>query len=103
LGGAIEAAARAAYHALGCRDWARIDVRLDAEGAPHVLELNPLPGILPDPRQNSCLPKAARAAGLSYEGLLLTVLREGLARHGLEGLFPEHALPLLERSEEVAA
>ena len=103
LAQAVERAALAAYHALGCRDWARIDLRLDAEGVPHVLELNPLPGILPDPRQNSCFPKAARAAGLSYDGLLLTVLREALARYGLEDRFPEHALPLLESSEEVAA
>lgn len=79
----IRAAVLGAYHALGCRDWARIDVRLDGDGTPHVLELNPLPGILPDPEQNSCLPKAARAAGLSYDELILEALRHGLARYGL--------------------
>lgn len=79
----IEQVALAAYHALGCRDWARIDVRLDADGTPHVLELNPLPGILPDPEQNSCLPKAARAAGMSYDELVLTTLRNALQRYGL--------------------
>jgi len=79
----IEETALAAYHALGCRDWARIDVRLDSEGTPHVLELNPLPGILPDPEQNSCLPKAARAAGLSYDQLIVEVLQHALRRHGL--------------------
>ena len=81
----IEAAALAAYHALGCRDWARIDVRLDAGGQPHVLELNPLPGILPDPEQNSCLPKAARAAGLGYDELILEVLVHALRRYGMHG------------------
>jgi D-alanine-D-alanine ligase len=81
----VEETALGAYHALGCRDWARIDVRLDAEGAPHVLELNPLPGILPDPEQNSCLPKAARAAGLGYDELILEVLVHALRRYGLHG------------------
>ena len=36
-------------------------------GDPMVVELNPLPGILPDPRDNSCFPKAARAAGMDYD------------------------------------
>ena len=67
------AAALAAYQALGCRDWCRIDVRCDAAGRPMVVELNPLPGILPDPRDNSCFPKAARAAGMSYDELIRTV------------------------------
>ena len=71
----VERVALAAYHALGCRDWCRIDVRLDARGVPNVVELNPLPGILPDPRLNSCFPKAARAAGYSYDGLIQEVVR----------------------------
>jgi D-alanine-D-alanine ligase len=83
LAGAIEAAALGAYHALGCRDWARVDVRLDARGAPGVIEVNPLPGILPDPSQNSCLPKAARAAGLAYDELIVRVLDHALERYGM--------------------
>ncbi len=69
----IRAAALAAYHALDCRDWCRIDIRCDAANRPMVVELNPLPGILPDPRDNSCFPKAARAAGMSYDELIRTV------------------------------
>jgi D-alanine-D-alanine ligase len=69
----IRSAALAAYHALECRDWCRIDVRCDAAGRPMVVELNPLPGILPDPRDNSCFPKAARAAGMSYDDLIRAV------------------------------
>jgi D-alanine-D-alanine ligase len=68
----IRAAALGAYHALGCRDWCRIDIRCTAEGQPMVVELNPLPGILPDPRDNSCLPMAARAEGMSYDELIQT-------------------------------
>ena len=69
----IQTACLSAYHALECRDWCRIDVRCDGEGNPMVMELNPLPGILPDPRDNSCLPKAARAAGMTYDELIRTV------------------------------
>ena len=73
LAAEVRAAALAAYRALECRDWCRVDVRCDAAGRPMVVELNPLPGILPDPRDNSCFPKAARAAGMSYDDLIRTV------------------------------
>ena len=73
LAAAIRSAALGAYHALECRDWCRVDIRCDANSVPNVVELNPLPGILPDPRDNSCLPKAARAAGMSYDELIRTV------------------------------
>jgi D-alanine-D-alanine ligase len=69
----VRVAALSAYHTLDCRDWCRIDVRCDAAGQPMVVELNPLPGILPDPRDNSCFPKAARVAGMEYDDLIRTV------------------------------
>ncbi|MGH7700349.1 MAG: D-alanine--D-alanine ligase family protein [Gemmatimonadales bacterium] len=71
----IERVSLDAFHALACRDWCRIDVRVDRFGVPNVVELNPLPGILPDPAANSCFPKAARAAGLAYDELIQTVVR----------------------------
>jgi D-alanine-D-alanine ligase len=73
LAQAVRAAALGAYRALDCRDWSRVDIRCDAAGQPMVVEINPLPGILPDPRDNSCMPKAARAAGMSYDELIRTV------------------------------
>ncbi|MDY0291659.1 MAG: ATP-grasp domain-containing protein [Desulfuromonadaceae bacterium] len=76
----IEEVCRRAFKALGCRDWCRIDVRLDAEGYPQIIELNPLPGILPRPEQNSCFPKAARAAGLDYTQLILSVVDAACVR-----------------------
>jgi D-alanine-D-alanine ligase len=76
----IERVSLAAYRALGCRDWSRLDVRLDAAGVPHVIEVNPLPGILPDPADNSCFPKAARAAGLSYDELIQTCVMLAASR-----------------------
>ncbi|MBI1884317.1 MAG: ATP-grasp domain-containing protein [Chlamydiae bacterium] len=83
LKGKIEGIAKAAFRALGCRDWCRIDVRLDREGNPSILEVNPLPGILPNPRQNSCFPKAARAAGMDYPEMVLSILGAALERCGM--------------------
>jgi D-alanine-D-alanine ligase len=79
----IERICLEAYRILRCRDWCRIDVRLDSAGRPHILELNPLPGILPRPEQNSCLPKAARASGMNYSQLINTVLDFACKRYGL--------------------
>lgn len=80
----IESLCRAAYSALGVRDWCRIDVRLDESGEPNILELNPLPGILPNPDANSCFPKAARTAGMTYEELVNRVLEISCQRVGLK-------------------
>ena len=80
----LEAIAKEAFRVLKCRDWCRIDVRLDQAGEPRILEVNPLPGILPRPEQNSCFPKAARAAGLSYEDLIEEVLQIACKRYGLK-------------------
>ncbi|HMJ03214.1 MAG TPA: hypothetical protein VK506_09735 [Conexibacter sp.] len=79
----IEDVVRRTFVALGCRDWSRVDVRLDAAGRATVVEVNPLPGILPDPTDNSCLPKAARAAGLDYDALIGACLQAAASRHGV--------------------
>jgi D-alanine-D-alanine ligase len=79
----IGAVCARAYRILRCRDWSRIDVRLDAGGRPNIIEVNPLPGILPNPADNSCLPKAARAAGISYNELIQSALGFAAIRHGL--------------------
>ncbi len=84
LQASIERVTLDAFRVLGCKDWARIDVRLDADGSPNVLEVNPLPGILPDPADNSCLPKAARAAGIGYEELIQNCLKYAAARQGVD-------------------
>ncbi|HKW09152.1 MAG TPA: hypothetical protein VJO33_02165 [Gemmatimonadaceae bacterium] len=83
LRSAIERVVLRAYRVLGCRDWSRVDVRLDADGVPNIVEVNPLPGILPDPADNSCLPKAARAAGLSYDDLIQSCLLHAAERCGV--------------------
>ncbi|MBM3296017.1 MAG: ATP-grasp domain-containing protein [Candidatus Aminicenantes bacterium] len=68
---------------LRVRDWCRVDVRLDEKGEPNILEVNPLPGILPNPEENSCLPKAARTAGYTYSGLIHRVVEEAARRWGI--------------------
>jgi D-alanine-D-alanine ligase len=70
---------RDAYLALGCRDVARIDVRLDEAGVPNFIECNPLPGLTPD---FSDLCVIASAAGLSYTQLIGAILAPALARAG---------------------
>ncbi len=80
------------FKVLNCRDLCRMDMRLDETGLPHVLEVNPLPGLIPDPDAHSCLPEAARAAGLSYEQLICTVLWQGLKRYNLQHRFTNHAM-----------
>jgi D-alanine-D-alanine ligase len=84
---AVEARVRetalAAYRALGCRDWARVDLRLDGAGVPHVIEINPLPGIIPDLAANSCFPLAAATAGMEYDELIQRVV--GIAWRRLTG------------------
>jgi D-alanine-D-alanine ligase len=79
----IEEICKRAFNVMGCRDWCRIDVRLDASGQPNIIELNPLPGILPRPEQNSCFPKAARAAGLSYDQTILAIVDAACKRLNL--------------------
>ena len=71
------------YRVLRCKDWSRIDVRLDAQGEPNIIEVNPLPGILPDPKDNSCFPKAARAYGWDYNQMINSVLYVAAKRHNL--------------------
>jgi D-alanine-D-alanine ligase len=82
----IENVCRQAYNVLRCRDWCRIDIRLDENGQPNVIELNPLPGILPNPEEHSCFPQAARASGIDYNTMLNMVLEAGIKRNNLHFL-----------------
>ena len=80
----IEFVCRETYRVLRCRDWCRIDIRLDEQDRPNVLELNPLPGILPNPVEHSCFPQAARAAGMNYNTMINAVLNAGINRYNLQ-------------------
>lgn len=79
----IREIALSTYNTLRCKDWSRIDMRLDRNSIPNVIEINPLPGILPDPGDNSCYPKAARAAGLDYSSMINKVLNAARKRYSI--------------------
>jgi len=81
-----------AFKGLNCRDLCRIDMRLDENDKPRVLEVNPLPGLIPDPDAHSCLPEAARAAGYTYDQLICTILWQALKRYKLQHLFEDLSL-----------
>ncbi len=75
----LQRLALAAYAALACRDVARVDLRLDAAGQPQVIEVNPLPGMVPG---FSDLPRQAAVAGMGYAELVVGILDHARARCG---------------------
>jgi len=88
----IKKTAAKAFKVLNCRDMCRLDMRLDKDGKPRVLEVNPLPGLIPDPDAHSCLPEAAAEAGFSYDQLVCTIIWQALKRHGMQHLFGDRSL-----------
>ncbi len=71
---AVQDAAMAAHRSLGVEVYSRVDVLLDAEDVPYVLEVNTIPGMT----ATSLLPKAARAAGIMYPALCARILELSL-------------------------
>jgi D-alanine-D-alanine ligase len=67
---AMQTLAKQAFTVLGCRGWGRVDVLLDADGTPYLLEINTAPGMT----DHSLVPMAARAAGIDFPELCLRVL-----------------------------
>jgi D-alanine-D-alanine ligase len=64
-----------AFNTVGCRGWGRVDVMADAQQHFYLLEVNTAPGMT----SHSLVPMAAKAIGLSFAELVLTVLRASLA------------------------
>lgn len=73
----FQAIAVKAYKAMGCRDYARVDMRLGEDGNIKVLEVNPNPDISSD----AGLARAAKAVGLDYNRLLLEIMRSAEKRY----------------------
>lgn len=69
--------ARRSFRALGCRDYARIDVRMDAGGGFHVLEVNPNPYL-----NSLALVNGLLAVDSSYERMVVELALAALARGG---------------------
>ena len=68
--------ARDVHNALGCRDVSRVDLVLDAEGRPLVLECNTSPGMT----ETSLLPMAAEAADMTFQDVVSRLIEAALAR-----------------------
>jgi D-alanine-D-alanine ligase len=75
---ALERAARECFIALGCRDVARVDFRMDDAGKVYFLECNPLPGLTPG---WSDLVLISKAAGLEYNALINEILSGAIRRY----------------------
>ncbi|MCB0869408.1 MAG: D-alanine--D-alanine ligase [Solirubrobacterales bacterium] len=70
----VERVALAAYEALGCSGFSRVDLIL-AEDGPQVLEINAIPGLT----ETSLLPQAAEAAGLDFNAMVQKILDLAMA------------------------
>ncbi|MDH3451557.1 MAG: ATP-grasp domain-containing protein, partial [Gammaproteobacteria bacterium] len=66
-----------AYNVLGCSDYGRAEVRVDENGNPYVLEVNPNPSIGP----SDCVPSVAKLEGMDYGDFLEEILRLAIRRY----------------------
>jgi len=69
--------ALSAWRGLGCRDAGRLDIRLDASGRAHFLEVNPLAGLHP---LHSDLPIICSKVGISYRQLIDRIVKSAVSR-----------------------
>ena len=69
-----------AYQAIECRDFGRVDFRVDTQGRPYVLEINPLPSLSTD----DVFMTVARHFGVAYDVMIHRILNAAIARHRLE-------------------
>jgi len=74
----IENLALEAYKTLGCRDYARIDIRQNSEGTPTLLEVNAIPNLEPD---TSSFGLMAKFAGTTFVDLIRLILDSALKRY----------------------
>jgi len=73
----VQALGLRAFESVGARDFGRVDVMLDAESKPYILEVNTLPGMT----ETSLLPKAAAVAGMDFNALCQRMLELALRRN----------------------
>jgi D-alanine-D-alanine ligase len=77
---AIGAVALKSFHALGLSDYGRVDMRLDADDVPWVIDVNPNCDLSPD----AGLPRTARSIGLDYPQIIGRICELAWRRHGRE-------------------
>jgi len=68
--GQIQQEALQAFRTVGCKGWGRVDFLMDNAGNHHFLELNTSPGMT----DHSLVPIAAKAAGISFDELVIRIL-----------------------------
>ncbi len=73
----LEASGLNVFRALGCRDFARLDFRVNHKGIPYFLEINPLPGL----GNHSDLVIMTKTMGWTHEKLTASVLNAALSRY----------------------
>lgn len=78
---AVEEIAMKAYRVVGCRDVARVDVRISREGKPKFLEINPLPGLNPH-YSDLCI--MCSLSGISYYNLIMKIFHSACDRLKLQ-------------------
>jgi D-alanine-D-alanine ligase len=66
-----------AWRGLGCRDAGRVDLRVDEDGYPNFMEVNPLAGLHPE---HSDLPIMCTLAGISYRDLMAAIMDSAVRR-----------------------
>jgi D-alanine-D-alanine ligase len=66
----IQQEALQAFRAIGCTGWGRVDFLMDEQGNHYFLEVNTSPGMT----DHSLVPMAAKAAGISFDALVVTIL-----------------------------
>jgi D-alanine-D-alanine ligase len=69
------------FKALNCKDFCRIDMRLDKNNVPNVIEVNPIAGLIPDPKENSRFPKACYVSGMTFNEIILSILNVAIERY----------------------
>jgi D-alanine-D-alanine ligase len=79
LGKRISDLAVRAYNAVECRDFGRVDFRVDNEGNPYVLEINPLPSLSTE----DVFPVVGKQVGFSYEQIIGKILESAMKRYQL--------------------
>lgn len=79
----IQIAALRAYRALGMRDYARVDMRMNKNGEVFVLEVNASPGLAPGVLENNSLPKSIKVYGWTYTQMIDCIINLALKRYNI--------------------
>jgi len=74
----LQRLALSTFQALGAEGWGRVDLFIDKEGHPWIIELNTLPGMT----DHSLVPMAAKAKGMAFDELVVRILMQTLGQKG---------------------